>query len=237
MQENRIDHGQIPLPEDKPEIRDPGIEADSQGVRIPLKIDDSIIVRSLHRLTRMAKSRIIGAMHGEYILITEPSVPISERYWAVLDESFLCSYFNEGLLYNFTSRYRRELMENLVCIEYPKEVEVRKIRKHRRIRVNIETKLVAEGNALPLLADMTDISPGGCRLVVDQPIQAQTGTLVTLTFSLPNEALVNEIQAAVVRTEGINGCKALEIGCAFSGPSSESSKIINFCDFCTFFEV
>jgi hypothetical protein len=131
----------------------------------------------------------------------------------------------------------RELMENIICIEYPKEVDVRKIRKHRRIGVNIETKLVAEGNAFPLFADMTDISPGGCRLVVSQPIQVHTGAPLSLTFSLPNEALVDEIQAAVVRTNRIKGSKALEIGCAFSGPSSESSKIIYFCDFCMFFEM
>ena len=116
-------------------------------------------------------------------------------------------------------------------------MEIRKIRKHRRIRVNIETKIGIKGNTRELVSDMTDVSPGGCRLLLHQSARIDSGSLVPLTFNLPNEALVNELQATVVRVNHNKGGKKLELGCSFTGPSSETSKIINFCDFCMFFEV
>lgn len=214
-----------------------GVYVDAEKVKIPLKIDDGIVVRSLTNSTHTARSRIIGAMHGEFILITEPTVPISKRYSAVIDENILCSYFNDGFLYNFSSRYLSKLMENIVCIEYPKEVEIRKIRKYRRVRVNIETKIVVRDNPGLLIADMTDISPGGCCLVLNQPTLVPVGTIVFMTFNLPNEAFVNEMQATAVRVNRIRNSEAAEVGFTFAGPSSEISKVVNFCDFCMFFEV
>ena len=88
---------------------EPGFDPDVQEARLPLRIDDGIIVRSLTMPAHIARSRIIGATHGEYILITEPSVPISDRLTAILDESFLCSYFNDGLLYNFQKQIPKRI--------------------------------------------------------------------------------------------------------------------------------
>ena len=42
-------------------------------IRIPFRIDDAIMVRSLTNAAHMAQTRIIGAMHGKYILIIEPT--------------------------------------------------------------------------------------------------------------------------------------------------------------------
>ncbi len=98
---------------------------DPRQVRIPFRIDDAIMVRSLTNAAHMAKTRIIGAMHGKYVLIIEPTMKINDRISAVLDEAFLCSYFSEGSMHIFNSRYLRHMDVEVVSIAYPIKVEVR----------------------------------------------------------------------------------------------------------------
>jgi c-di-GMP-binding flagellar brake protein YcgR len=218
--------------------RKPRTEKDAaKAVRLPLRIDDTIIVRSIEHPAHMARSRILGAMHGEFILITEPTVKVNDRLWAIFDGGYLCAYFKDGILYNFQSRYRRDLINGTVCIEYPKEIEFRRIRRHRRIKVNIETRctLLNSGEQFP--ADMADISFAGCRLVFSEGVRMAVGANVSLTFNLPNEALVSEIRALVVRANRLKDLQSTEAGLSFSGPQNEVSKVSNFCEFCMFFEV
>ena len=216
----------------------PDVDADRpRETKIPFRIDDAIIVRSLTNSAYIAKSRIVGALHSEYILVTEPTVPINDRISAVLDEGFLCAYFNDGILYSFNSRYRKHLINNVVCIEYPKEVEVRQVRKHRRIRVNIETEYSISGTLGSFVADMADISRGGCLLVSNQRSPIIKGTCLSLAFNLPNEAFVNDLQAQVVRINHIKNSKTTEIGLSFTGPPDELAKIANFCEFCMYFDL
>ena len=111
----------------------------------------------------------------------------------------MCSYFSDGILYRFNSRYLRRLIDDIVCIEYPKEVEVRQIRRYRRIRVNIETKFVVSDTADSSFADMVDISHGGCRLVLHKCVPMTKGTALSLTFSLPNEALILDFSESAFR--------------------------------------
>ena len=110
--------------------RDPLVDADvPTPIRIPFRLDDAIMVCSLANTKHMARTRVIGAMLGKYILITEPTVKINDRISAILDENFLCSYFNNGFMHIFQSKYRRHLTEDVVCIDYPVKVDVRQIRK------------------------------------------------------------------------------------------------------------
>jgi c-di-GMP-binding flagellar brake protein YcgR len=205
--------------------------------RIPLKIDDEIMVRSSAIVAHRTKSRIIGAVHGDFILIQEPVVVISERLLAIFDHIFECSYFTEGYRYNFLSRYRRHVLRDIVCIEYPKEVDLHQIRKHRRIKVNIETKFAVLGAPNWFSAEMADISEGGCRLILESKETLTKGMRVLLVFRLPNEDVVDELRAVVMRSMSIEGSEATEVGLSFSGPQSELAKISNFCGFCMFFDV
>ena len=204
--------------------------------RIPLRIDDEIMVRSLDTVAHRAKSRIIGAVHGDFILIQEPVVVINERFLATFDHAFECSYFTAGYRYNFLSRYRSHALGDIVCIEYPKKVDVRQIRKHRRINVNIGTKFAVLGAPKWFSGDMADISEGGCRLILKSKVTVTKGMRVILVFRLPNEDVVDELRAVVLRTMSIEGGEATEVGLSFTGPRSELAKISNFCGFCMFFD-
>ena len=216
--------------------RDLGDDTDAP-IRIPLKIDEGIVVHSITNTSHIAKARIIGAKAGDYVLITEPTVRINERVAAVLDKDFLCSYFCDGNLYIFHSRCRRYLTDDVMCIEYPREVEVRQIRKHRRIRVNIETQCTLDGTVDVFLAEMADISQGGCRLVLNERVRFVKGINLSLTFNLPNEAFVSGLQTVVARITRIQNGQATELGVSFIGPESETAKIANFCEFCMYFDL
>jgi c-di-GMP-binding flagellar brake protein YcgR len=217
------------------EEKEPGAEAEE--LRIPFRIDDGIVVRAIAGSARVFSSRIVGAMSGQFILITEPSAKISDTVSAVLDGNFLCSYFCEGYLYTFHSRYRNRLMNDIVCIEYPKDAEVRQIRKDRRIKVNIETKVFVCDSGESFLADMTDISRGGCRLVFHHRAAMVKGTDVLLTFSLPNEAVIKKLPASLVRIQNSKDNRTTDAGLSFIGQGGEVSKVADFCEFCTYFEV
>jgi len=206
-------------------------------VRIPFRIDDAIMVRSLTNAAHMARTRIIGVMHGKYIMIIEPTVKINDRISAVLDEDFLCSYFNDGAMHIFNSRYLKHMADDVVSIAYPMKVDVRQIRKYRRIRVNIETKCTVGGTVDVFTAEMADISQGGCRLILNESARIVKGTNLSLTFNLPNEAFVSGLQTKVAGINGTEDSKATELGVAFSGPESELSKLSNFCEYCMYFDL
>ena len=205
--------------------------------KIPLKIEDEIVVRSLAIAAHSAKSRIIGAAHGDFILIKEPVVVVNDRLSAIFDDVFECSYFNEGYRYTFLSRYRSHVLKDIVCIEYPKEVDIHQTRKHRRIKVNIETRFAILGVFNWLSGDMADISKNGCRLILRSKVTITKGMKVLLVFKLPNEDVIDELRAVVLRRRSIKGSEATEVGLSFIGPPGELTKISNFCEFCMFFEV
>src|SRR5208283_4053366 len=208
-----------------------------EATRIPLKIDDEIMVRSFATVAHRAKSRIIGAVHGDFILIQEPVVVINDRFLAVFDNVFECSYFAAGYRYKFLSRYRSHVLSNIVCIEYPKQVDVHQVRKHRRINVNIETKFAILGAPNWFSGDMTDISEGGCCLILNSKVPVTKGMRVLLVFRLPNEDVIDELRGVVLRSTPIEGSEATEVGLSFTGPQSELAKISSFCGFCMFFDL
>ncbi|MHC1728101.1 MAG: PilZ domain-containing protein [Syntrophobacteraceae bacterium] len=206
--------------------------------RIPLQIEDEIIVRSLANAAHKTRSKIIGAVHGKFILIEEPVVMINDRLSASMEEEgFLCSYFTEGTLYNFKSKYRGHLSDDIASIDYPREIEVRQVRKYRRIRVNIETEFQLEGTSDSFLGDMHDISQGGCRLSVHSLLPATKGMGVTLMFSLPNEEAVSGLQGTIMGIRHLKSHETTELGLCFNGNEDELAKVADFCEFCMFFEV
>jgi c-di-GMP-binding flagellar brake protein YcgR len=216
--------------------RGPAVSA-REVTRIPFRIDDEIMVSSLAIAAHRTKSRIVGAVHGDFILIQEPIVVINERLSAIFDHVFECSYFTEGYRYNFLSRYRSHVLSDIICIEYPKEVDVHQIRKHRRIKVNIETKYAVFGTPNWFSAHMVDISHSGCRLVLKSKVAIKKGMRVLMVFNLLNEDVVNELRAVVVRSWPIKGSEATNVGLSFTGPAGELAKISRFCEFCIYFDM
>lgn len=213
---------------------EPGWSADTddpEEIRLPLRIEDTMAVRAPAAPARIATCKIVGAVHGKFILITEPAIKINDRVAEVLDGNLLCSCLCDDYLYIFYSRYRNRVMGDIVSIEYPRNIEVRRIRKYTRIKVDIATK-VSFGKDEPVSARMIDISRGGCRLAFDQRVRVTKASILTLAFELPNEITVESIEAVVQKIKRIK--KITEIGLSFNTQTKESAKIADFCEICSF---
>ncbi len=202
-----------------------------QQVRIPLKIDDTMAVRSPAAPARIASCKVVGAVHGKCILITEPAIKINDRVFEVIDEILLCSCICDDYLYIFYSRYRNRVMGDIVCIEYPRELEIRRIREHTRICVDLETEVSLDTDK-SVSAKMTDISRGGCRLTFKRRLQMSKGTGLRLTFELPNEVPVENLEAVIAKTRHIGN--TTEIGLSFNNEMKEFTKVADFCEICRF---
>lgn len=203
---------------------------------LPLTLGGELVVRSLVNPAEMAKCKIVGAVHNDFIFITEPVIRINDRLTAFIEGTFSCSYFSSGFLYVFQSRCRQVVMDGVVCIEYPTRWEIKQLRKHRRIRVNIETEFRGPAITTPLYADMTDISSGGCRLTFHPTVGLVQGMYGVITFTLPNEQLVRRMKCQVMNSNHFKTRETTEVGLKFIGPVTEVDKVMAFCEFCMFFE-
>jgi len=210
---------------------------DGVAIIVPFRIDDGLVVQSADNKTLIAKSRIIGALRGEFIMITEPTVQISDRISTVIHENIKCFYLNKSGLYSFRSTYRRELINNVICIEYPKKVDVRERRRDRRIKVNVEASFFLSDYEDLFYGVMTDISTGGCRLTLKPQTSISDGAKAVVTFRLPDKVLVSNLEAKVVKISHIMKNKATAFGLSFTGPPDELTKVANFCEFCMIFEL
>lgn len=204
---------------------------------LPLILGGELVVRSLTNLAEMARCKIVGAVHNDFILITEPIIRVNERLTAFIEGDFNCSYFSSGFLYVFQSRCRQSVLRNIVCIEYPQRWEVKQLRKHRRIRVNIETEFRGPAITTPLYADMTDISSGGCRLTFQPTVGLGQGMYGVISFTLPNEEIVRGMKCQVMNSTHFKTREITEVGVKFIGPFTEIDKVMAFCEFCMFFEL
>lgn len=207
------------------------------AMELPLRLGGELLVRSLVNPAEMAKCKLVGAIHGDFLLITEPVIRINDRLTAFIEGTFSCSYFTSGFLYAFQSRCRRLVMDGVMCIEYPTRWEIKQLRKHRRIRVNIETEFRGPAITTPLYADMTDISSGGCRLLFHPTVGLVQGMYGVITFTLPNEQLIRRMKCQVMNASHFKSRETTEVGVKFIGPAMEVDKVTAFCEFCMFFEI
>lgn len=204
---------------------------------LPLVIDGELTIRSLVNIAHKITVKIIGASHGEYILIKEPVLQINDRLSVVFEDNFLCLYFHAGYAYVFKSKRRHTLPDDLISIEYPYIAEIRQIRKYRRIKVNIETELTSPELISAYTGDMMDISTGGCCLKFPSSVRLTSGKDVYLQFHLPNDQKIKGLKSRIMSVKHDKGSDSAEIGLSFLGPPSESDKVAEFCEFCMFFEL
>jgi c-di-GMP-binding flagellar brake protein YcgR len=216
--------------------------------KLPIVIESEIFIRSVEQKNLHARSKILGARHGDFILIEDPICQINERLSAPLEGNVICSFFFEGDIYRFPSRKQRELGGGLTLLEYPTKFQVENVRKFHRIQVNIETHFCIENTLTdaPLVqkrrdevakANLVDISEGGCYLIVPSLMHVIQNMFCKLDFILPDDQQVVGLQARVRNVQIMKLRKTTEIGLQFIGPPGELAKIASFCQYCLFFKV
>jgi hypothetical protein len=205
--------------------------------KLPLVIDSELFIESIDYKPACAKSKILGARHGDFIIIENPIVHFSERLFGKLTGNIGCKFSQEGDVYEFTSSVRAYMDENFTLIDYPQTFQQKRLRLHPRIRVNIETRLLFDGDRDPLTVTMLDIGVGGCKLALPSLYGLAGDTTCRLSFSLPDNSKVENLRGKIRSVRMLKLAKRTEIGMTFLEPASELAKVASFCNFCLFFEV
>jgi c-di-GMP-binding flagellar brake protein YcgR len=205
--------------------------------KLPLVIGSDLFVESIdHKLARVG-SRILGARHGDFIIIEIPTVQFSERLFSKLTGRIRCRLTQEGEVYDFLSKVQKHLDDGLCLIDYPGSFQQTTLRAHPRIRVSVETRLVINRERDTLEATMIDIGSGGCKLVLPSLRGIAQDTPVTLSFTLPDGSDIENLKGTVRNVRIAKLAKRTELGVSFLDPPSELAKVASFCHLCSFFEV
>ncbi|MCX7822832.1 MAG: flagellar brake protein [Syntrophobacterales bacterium] len=206
--------------------------------KLPLEIGQELFIRPLgENMPHKAKTQIVGARHGEFIIIDEPAIKISNRLIIPVGEAVLCWFLHEGNVYRFESIIRKSLEERLCILEYPLDFQVESLRRHIRIQVNLETEFKIGFREQIFRGTISDISESGCKLVVDSITIVSRNQRIVLSFMLPDNRIVRDIEGIVRNVLYDRLRMKTEMGIQFKGPESELSKISSFCQFCQYFKV
>ncbi|MBP8645880.1 MAG: PilZ domain-containing protein [Syntrophobacteraceae bacterium] len=205
--------------------------------KLPLIVESEIFLVCADHKSHKAKGRVLGARHGDFILVENAVYRPNERFSVPLEGTLNCSYPHEGDVYHFQSRIQTDLGNGLAFLEYPLQFQVEKIRKHHRILVDIETRFYLQGAEEPMDATMTDISEGGCCLVVSALFPAVRHTVCEIELTLPDDQQIVGLKAKIQKIGFSTLRKTTELGLQFLGPAEPMAKIASFCHFCMFFKV
>jgi c-di-GMP-binding flagellar brake protein YcgR len=203
--------------------------------KVPFQLGSEILLRSSSNPSHKAKSRIIGVLEKEFIIIENPVFAISDNITAIVEDDFLVAYLYDGYLFTFKSRFNKKLIKNIICIDYPVNFVVEQLRMEPRVKVNLAAALCISD--LNLSGLVKDISGSGCSFELPKIISVFKGLNIIATFTLPNEQLIKDLQCTIATVKYNQIHRKTEIGARFSGPAEEISKIRELVHFCLRFRV
>ncbi len=203
--------------------------------KIPFQLGSEILLRSSSNPSHKTKSRIIGVLEKEFIMIEDPVFSISDNITAIVEGDFLVAYLYDGYLFTFKSRFDRKLIKNIICIDYPENFEVEQLRQEHRVKVNLEAALCISD--LRLSGHVKDLSETACLFELPKIISLFKGLGLTATFTLPNDKLIKDLQCTITSVKYNQIHRKTEIGAIFSGPADEIATIKELVQFCMRFKV
>ena len=216
-------------------------EEDSPGSElpeiIPFELGAQLKLRSVTGTVLKAQTSIVGILQNIAILVVDPVFEGEERITGRVGGDILCAYFHDGCLYKFKSRFGQVLIHDIVCIDYPKVFDAKQLRRHHRIRVNLEAESAIGAEKKLMNGAITDISKAGCCLELPGLVPISLGMPVDLTFQLPNEDLVEDLECMIMNTHNSKTGKKTFIGVSFTAPKPEIAKVRKFCEMCMYFKV
>jgi hypothetical protein len=203
--------------------------------KIPFQLGSEILLRSPSNPSHRAKTKVIGVLEKEFIIIEDPVFAISDHVSAIVEDDFLVAYMYDGYLFTFKSRFYKKLIRNMICIDYPENFQVEQLRKETRVKVNLEALLAISG--ISISGHVKDLSEDGCSFELPKIISLFKGIGFTATFTLPNDQLIKDLQCEITVVKYNQIHKMTIIGAGFSGPAEEVSKIRELVQFCMRFKV
>lgn len=205
--------------------------------KLPLALGQEIIIRSREREYFQLNSKVLGARVGEFILVDSLILEMNDRLFVRLQGDIKCSSILHGNAYLFDSQVLDTIAYDLSLIRYPKSYEVKSLRQHTRVRINLTTVLSLEGVDTPYRGQLLDLSDGGCRLMVDKVFYVDTKMRCSLDFTLPNGQGVQSLTASIRSINVSKLRRTTDLGLQFMGPREQVEKVGCFCEFCRKFQL
>ncbi len=157
-----------------------------------MKVGTTLNIRiagSQRRLT----SEVIGVVEGKYLIIRMPPLQSMGDVTRVLynRKTIIIRYLHKGAVYGFKSRISHFINApgKLIFIDYPKKIENRNLRAHKRIDCYLPANVKVADNTIGVT--IADISRGGCKVTVEKlKIENSSGLLevdneIGVSFQLP----------------------------------------------------
>lgn len=203
--------------------------------KIPFQLGAQVLLRSQSNRSLRSKSKIIGVLEKEFIMIENPVFAISDNITAIVEDDLMIAYVYDGYLFTFNSRFNRDLIKNIICIDYPETFQVEQLRDGLRVKVNLKASVNISDIKLPGI--IRDLSETGCSLEISKIISLFKGLGLILTFVLPNDQLVKDLECKISSVKYNQIHKKTDVGAMFSGPPEEIAKIRELVNFCMRFKV
>jgi len=185
----------VPDPFDNPAADAP---ADAAGLAPLMAVGKPVVFYpdGLMDEASMDRAVVRGWHPGSYVLLELPQYLPDD---APLREGtpLLVKFRYEGVTHEFDSTVRdiwTGMATAHVLAEWPGEVRRVEVRRHERIVSLVQVNLVTEEGAW-LKGQLRDLSAGGCKLFLKTP--AETGSVVHLSFSLPDGSTLEDVRALV----------------------------------------
>jgi len=205
---------------------------------VPFILGTPLRIQSMEDPALKTQALLVGVIPRLAILIENPVFSCeSERMTARVGGNIQCAYFHEGGVYRFKSRFGQNLIYDVVCIDYPRKIEMRNLRRYPRIKVDLEVMGAIGKEGRLINGTIRDISQGGCCLELRGLILVERGIPVCATFVLPNDDEVEDISCTIMNLRSVSPEKKTIVGMSFNGPPSEMVKIKKFCEMCKYFKV
>lgn len=205
---------------------------------VPFILGTTLRIRSIVDPALRGQTLLVGVIGRSVILVEKPMFSSeSERITGRVGGDILCIYQLDGTLYRFKSRFGQNLIHDVVCIDYPQKIEMRKLRRHPRVKVDLETVGAIGTDGRLINGSIIDISLGGCCLALPGLILLELGIPVCTTFVLPNDDHIENLRCTIMNIRHIFSEKRTFLGMSFNGPESELDKVTKFCEMCMYLKV
>ena len=203
--------------------------------KIPFQLGAEISIRSTTDPRHKTKSRIIGVLEKEFIMIEDPVFAISDNITAIVEGDFLVTYVYNEYSFKFESRFYRKLIRNIICIDYPDNFQVEQLTTEAKVKVNLEAALMVSD--LELSGHVKEVSETSCLFELPKIISLFKGLGLTATFTLPNDQLIKDLECKITSVKYNQIHRKTEVFAKFSGPDEAISIIRELIQFCMRFKV
>lgn len=210
-------------------MNDESIDFFNSGIRICLEIGTQLHIE-IETVSIPLQSDFIGMEPDKYLIISAPRPFAPIKHKLSQGNQVIVKYLYKGTVYAFQTKIIEATSKpvRLVFLEYPKIVQHKDIRNHKRMSCFIPVKIIIndEKNQGAIL----DINKQGCRCRIQNIVDLKSPSInindqITLKFPFPG--IEGELTVLAKVTNMQKNKKEVDFGAMFHQLPIETQKIIS----------